>query len=393
MNFNFDKIIHRENSNSVKYDLRETFFKKRDVIPLWVADMDFETPIFIREAIKKRAEHPIYGYSIKPETYSEAIISWLEKRHHWAVKIAEIGFSPGVVPGFTLAILAYSLPGDQIVVQPPVYFPFFDAVKDTGRKLLNNQLLEKDNYYKIDFKDLEEKLRQEKTRLLLISSPHNPVGRVWSEAELNKMVEMCIKHNVLLLSDEIHADLVFNKHKHIPAALTAEHAKDSIITFMAPSKTFNLAGLSTSFLIIQNEYLKEKYESVLNTYHLRQGNIFGNEALEAAYNYGSDWLDQLIVYLQSNINFVSDFLEKEIPQISFQKPEATYLLWLNCKSLNMNDDELNNFFINDAGLGLNMGSSFGPGGSGYMRMNVACPHIQLETALKKLKQALEKKGF
>jgi len=393
MNYNFDKIISRENTHSVKYDLRKLKFQNEDVIPMWVADMDFETPEFVRNAIQKRAEHPIYGYSIKPDSYFKSIVNWLEKRHQWSVKQEEIAFSPGVVPGFTLAILAYSKPGDQVVVQPPVYFPFFSAVEDTRRKLLHNQLLEEDNHYRIDFEDLEEKLSQEKTRILLISSPHNPVGRVWSVGELNRMVELCIQYNVILLSDEIHADLVFKDYKHKPTAIVSEKAKNHCVTFMAPSKTFNMAGLSTSFLIIQNTKLKEKYDAVLNAYHLGMGNVFGNEGLEAAFKYGADWLDQLMVYLQANVDLVYDFLIKEFPQITMEKPEATYLLWLNCKSLNLTDEALNDFFINDAGLGLNQGSTFGLGGLGYMRMNIACPRSTVEKALLQLKKAKEKKGF
>jgi len=393
MNYNFDKIISRENTHSVKYDLRKLKFQNEDVIPMWVADMDFETPEFVRNAIQKRAENPIYGYSIKPDSYFKSIVNWLEKRHQWLVKQEEIAFSPGVVPGFTLAILAYSKPGDQVVVQPPVYFPFFSAVEDTGRKLLHNQLLEEDNHYRIDFEDLEDKLSHEKTRLLLISSPHNPVGRVWSDEELNKMIELCIKHNVILLSDEIHADLVFKPNKHLPTAIVSSKAKDHCVTFMAPSKTFNIAGLSTSFLIIQNDKLKEKYDQVLNAYHLGMGNVFGNEGLEAAFTHGADWLDQLMKYLQTNVDLVADFLKNEFPKITMQKPEATYLLWLNCKSLNLTDEALNEFFIQDAGLGLNQGITFGLGGSGFMRMNIACPRSTLEKALLQLKKAKEKKGF
>lgn len=393
MKYNFDKIISREHTHSVKYDLRKLKFENEDVIPMWVADMDFETPEFIRNAIQKRAEHPIYGYSIRPDSYFQSIVNWLEKRHQWSVKQEEIAFSPGVVPGFTLAILAYSKPDDQVVVQPPVYFPFFNAVEDTGRKLLHNQLIEEGNQYHIDFDDLEEKLSQEKTRILLISSPHNPVGRVWSVDELNQMVELCIQYNVILLSDEIHADLVFKKNKHTPTAIVSAEAKDHCVTFMAPSKTFNMAGLSTSFLIIQNEKLKEKYDEVLNAYHLGMGNVFGNEGLEAAFTYGADWLDQLMEYVQTNVDLVAEFLEKEIPQITMEKPEATYLLWLNCKSLNLTDEALNDFIINEAGLGLNQGSTFGLGGSGYMRMNIACPRSTVEKALFQLKKATQKKGF
>lgn len=386
--YNFDKIIKREHTNSVKYDLRKIYFKNEEVIPMWVADMDFETPDFIQNAVKKRADHPIYGYSIKPESYFQSIIDWLKIRHQWEIMKDDISFSPGVVPGFTLAILAYSKPGDQIVVQPPVYFPFFQAVMDNDRELLHNQLIERDNYYTIDFEDLEKKLSDPKTKILLSSSPHNPVGRVWTKEELQHMIDLCAKYQVILLSDEIHCDLVFKEHLHTPAATLSESAKNLTVTFMAPSKTFNMAGLSTSFLVIQNPELKKKYEEVLSAFHLGMGNVFGHVALEAAFQKGGEWLDQLMEYLSISADYVNDFLAKNIPEITYKKPQATYLLWLNCKSLHLSDEELQEFFINEAGLGLNNGSVFGAGGSGYMRMNIACPLETIKKALLQLEQAI-----
>lgn len=388
--YNFDKTIKREYTNSVKYDLRKHYFKQEDIIPMWVADMDFETPKFIRDAIEKRAAHPIYGYSIKPDSYFKSIIDWLHTRHQWDIQKEELSFSPGVVPGFTLAILAYSNPGDKVVIQPPVYFPFFQAVTDNKRELLYNQLLEKDNYYTIDFEDLETKLSDPKAKILLLSSPHNPVGRVWSKEELGKMTILCAKYDVVLLSDEIHCDLVFKEHEHTPAATTNEQAKELCVTFMAPSKTFNMAGLSTSFLIIQNEELKKKYEAVLNAFHLGLGNVFGNEALEAAFNGGLEWLNELMEYLSNSADYVKDFLDKNIPEITLRKPEATYLLWLNCKSLHLSDQELQDFLVNEAGLGLSNGSIFGASGSGYMRMNIACPLETTKRALHQLKEAISR---
>ncbi len=387
--YNFDEIIERENTDSIKYDLRQLFFNKKDVIPMWVADMDFETPGFIQEAVKARTEHPIYGYSIKPNSYYQSIIKWLKDEHQWDVKKDEISFSPGVVPGVALAVMAYTKPGDKIVIQQPVYFPFFSTVLDNGRQLLENDLIEKDNYYTIDFEDLEKKLSDSKAKVLLTSNPHNPVGRVWTEDELNKMLELCKKHDVLLLSDEIHSDLIFKGHKHIPAAKLSDDAKNRCITFMAPSKTFNMAGLSTSFLVIQNPELKKEFDNVVDAYHLGFGNVFGNVALEAAYTKGKPWLESLISYLQVNINLVDEFLKKEIPEITFTPPESTYLLWLNCKSLNMDDESLNEFFINQASLGLSKGIIFGQGGSGFMRMNVACPTSLVEKALNQLKTAID----
>ena len=384
----FDEIIIRENTNSVKYDLRQLYFRKKEVIPMWVADMDFPTPDFIQNAIKKRAEHPVYGYSIKPNSYFNSIINWMEQKHQWKIKKNEIAFSPGVVPGLVLSLMAFTNPGDKIVVQPPVYFPFFTSVIDNDRQLLHNELIEKNNEYSIDFEDLEKKLSDSKTSVLLISNPHNPVGRAWKQWELEKMLNLCKKHHVLLFSDEIHSDLVFPKYKHIVAANINEDAKNRCITFMAPSKTFNIAGLSTSFLVIQDAEKRRVYKKTLEAYHLGMGNIFGNEALEAAYNNGHSWLNYLMDYLQQNVDLVECFLKKNIPQITFTKPEATYLLWLNCKSLHLTDKKLQEFFIEKANLGLNSGDVFGLGGSGYMRMNIACPSSTLKTALNQLQEAI-----
>jgi len=388
--YNFDKIINRENSHSVKYDLRGEHFGKTDVIPMWVADMDFETPHFIRDAIKQRAEHPIYGYSIKPNSYYHSIKNWLQTEHQWEVNKNDICFSPGVVPGIALAITAFTEPEDQIMVQPPVYFPFFISVEENNRKLIHNQLIEENNNYNIDFKDLEVKLSDPKTKMLIISNPHNPVGRVWEKDELNKMVDLCHKHQVLILSDEIHSDLILHGHQHHVLANLSEKAKDISITFMAPSKTFNMAGLSTSFLVIQNQALNKQYVKTIEGYHLNIGNVFGNVALEAAYTHGKAWLNELISYLEQNIETVDVFLKEHLPQITFNKPQATYLLWLNCKELGWSDDELSEFFIQEASLGLNKGSIFGLGGSGYMRMNIACPLSTLTQALKQLERAISK---
>jgi len=388
----FNKIIKRENTDSVKYDLRKLYFRKEDVIPMWVADMDFETPDFIRDAVKKRANHPIYGYSIKPDSYYKAIIKWLKESYNWDVSKGEICFSPGVVPGLVLALMAFTKPGDKIVVQAPVYFPFFTSVLENGRQLLHNDLIEKDNYYSINFEDLEKKLSDPKTKVLMTSNPHNPVGRVWKHDELKQIANLCQKYDVLLFSDEIHSDLVFNNFKHIPAAAISEDAKQRSIVFMAPSKTFNMAGLSTSYLVIQNPDLRKEYKRIVEAYHLGLGNVFGTVALEAAYENGRPWLLDLISYLNKNVEIVDSFLKENIPEITFAKPEATYLLWLNCKALNLDDEKLNEFFIKEAGLGLNKGSIFGQGGSGFMRMNIACPASVVENALTLLKDAVKKRS-
>jgi len=389
MKYNFDEPIDRSHTHAVKYDVREAFFGKKDVIPLWVADMDFATPLSIQHAIQERAKHPIYGYTLKHPGYYKAIVGWLKNRHRWDVEAKNIAFSPGVVPGLALSILALTQPNDKIIVQTPVYFPFFSSITDNGRQMLINPLKEKDGYYEMDFADLESKIDKQ-TKMILLSSPHNPVGRVWKKEELQRLVDICVKHNIIIISDEIHADLVFKRHSHVSLASISEKAKMQTITFMAPSKTFNIAGLSTSFAVIENPELRNKYNAILNAYHLGGGNLFGHTATEAAYAEGEDWLNQMLAYTQENIRFVKDFFETNIPKLHFLEPEGTYLLWINFKALKMNDDELKDFLIQKAGIGLNAGTVFGENGSGYMRMNVACPRATLEKALNQLNAAIHK---
>jgi cystathionine beta-lyase len=387
MHYNFDQTIDRTNSNSIKYDVRENYFGKADVIPLWVADMDFATPECIRKAVSERAEHEIYGYSLKPDGYFTSIQNWLKKKHHWNIPKESIDFSPGVVPGLVLSILAYTQPGDKIIVQTPVYFPFFISIEGNDREMLINPLKENDGYYTMDFDDLKSKI-DSKTKMILLSSPHNPVGRVWKKDELEELVNICVENDIIILSDEIHADLVFAPNKHIPIASISEKAKQQTLTFMAPTKTFNMAGLSTSFVVIENETLQKKYKAILSSFHLFQGNVFGNVATEAAYTKGADWLKQMLTYTEQNIDFTADFFRKNLPLLKFFKPEGTYLLWIDFKALKMNDSELKEFMVHKAGIGLNQGIIFGENGSGYMRMNVACPRSILEKALIQLKTAV-----
>lgn len=387
MKYNFDKTIDRTTSNAVKYDLRKAYFGKADVIPLWVADMDFASPECIRNAVTERAKHEIYGYSLKPEGYNASIQKWLSKNHAWEIPKSSISFSPGVVPGLVLSIMAFTNPGDKIIVQTPVYFPFFISIEENEREMVINPLKETDGYYEMDFEDLKSKI-DSKTKMILLSSPHNPVGRVWKKEELEELVDICVANDILIVSDEIHSDLVFAPHKHIPIATVSEKAKQQTLTFMAPSKTFNIAGLSSSFVIIENEKLLKKYNAILDSFHLFLGNIFGTIATEAAYNHGKEWLEQMLEYTEENIDFVSSFFKKNIPQLHFIKPEGTYLLWIDFKALGMTDAELKEFLVHKAGIGLNSGNIFGENGSGFMRMNVACPRALLEKALNQLKDAV-----
>lgn len=388
MKYNFNQIIDRIDSQAVKYEVRKAYFGRKDIIPLWVADMDFATPKCVREAIIERANHEIYGYSVKPDSYFLAIQNWLKNRHKWEISKKHISFSPGVVPGLVLCIHAFTNPGDKIIIQTPVYFPFFSSIEENNREILLNPLKENKGYYEMDFDDLKSKI-DKKTKMILLSSPHNPVGRVWKKEELDELVDICSANNILIISDEIHSDLVFQASGHIPLASISEKAKQQTITFMAPSKTFNIAGLSTSFVIIENEILLKKYNQILNAFHLAGGNLFGIIATEAAYNKGSEWLDQLLQYIELNIDFVSEFFAQHLPMLKFKKPEGTYLLWIDFKALNFGDEELKDFLVHKAGIGLNAGTIFGENGSGFMRMNVACPRVLLEKALDQLKVAVD----
>lgn len=282
MKYNFDEIINRENTASVKYDLRKDIFEKEDVIPMWVADMDFKTPDFIIKAIKDRANHEVFGYSFRPESYFLSIVNWLKRRHNWGISEDWISFSPGIVPAVNMAILAFTEPNDKIIIQPPVYFPFFSAIKNNNRTIIENPLKLKNGRYCFDLNDLAKKLADAK--MLILSNPHNPGGSVWTKKELKRLGEMCLENNVLIMSDEIHADLVFKDFKFTPLASISKEIADSIVTFIAPSKTFNMAALSTSSVIASNKELKDKYDKVLDAIHVGLGNVFGTVASEAAYN-------------------------------------------------------------------------------------------------------------
>lgn len=386
MNYHFDEIIRRENTDCVKYDLRKAIFGTEDVIPMWVADMDFKSPDFIVRSLKERLNHEILGYSVRSQGFYDAVIDWFKKRHGVEINRNQITVSPGVVPALSMCVLAYSKPGDKIIIQPPVYHPFFDMVLNNGRQLVCNPLTFKDNRYFIDFDDLERKI-DSKTKMLFLSNPHNPVGRVWTLEELTRLSELCLKHNILILSDEIHSDLIFKPHTHIPILSVSEAIAQQSITAIAPSKTFNLAGLHTSVLIIPNQKLYSEYESVLDRLHIGSGNLFGNIALEAAYKHGEEWLEQLLDYLQGNLDFTRDFLKTHLPDIQLIEPEGTYLLWLGFRNMNLPQKELNDFLIHKAKVGFNDGVIFGEGGEGFQRMNIACPRSVIEKALNRIKDA------
>ena len=385
--WNFDEPAKREGTNCIKYDLREETFGVKDIIPMWVADMDFNAPDFIVDALQKRLDHNIYGYSVRPPEYFLSTIDWLQRRHHWNVNKEWISFCPGVVPALNFCTLAFTEPGDNIIVQPPVYFPFFSAVESHGRNLIFNNLKESDNKWTMDYDSLMSGIDR-KTRMIFISNPHNPVGRAWNPDELKKLADICLSNNILILSDEIHCDLALPGFIHTPVATLSEEIANITITCIAPSKTFNLAGLSTSSVIISNPVLRKSFNRVVENLHVGNGNIFGTTASIAAYSNGHQWLDSLLDYIDHNIDFVVDYCSKMIPEIVPVQPEATYMIWLDCRKFGMTGKELHNFFVNRAGVGMNEGSTFGPGGEGFMRMNVATTHQTVMKAMEQIERAV-----
>jgi cystathionine beta-lyase len=384
--YNFDKVVDRRNTDNVKYDYRKEYFGNAEVLPMWVADMDFETPEFIREAILKRAEHPIYGYSVRGEGYFNSIINWQKRRLNWEIEKDWIMFSPGVVPAFNFAVHAFTKPGDKILVQPPVYFPFFSAINNNHRVQVENQLVLKDGRYQIDFDDLRRKARDAK--MLFLCSPHNPVGRCWKKEELLEIANICLENEVILLSDEIHGDLILPGFKHIPTASLSKEIADITVTCIAPSKTFNIAGLDTSSVIISNQNLREKYQDFLKRIHINSGNLFGAIACEAGYTHGDQWLEELMQYIQKNYLKLKGALDK-FETLELMPLEATYLAWIDFRKTKMTDEFIKETLIHKANLGFSSGPVFGAGGEGFQRINLAAPSSLIDQAILKLNEHFE----
>jgi cystathionine beta-lyase len=385
--WNFDEPAGREGSDCIKYDRREETFGVKDVIPMWVADMDFNTPDFIVESLQKRLEHPIYGYSFRSPEYFQSMIRWIKSRHNWSVEKEWITFCPGIVPALNFCTLAFTQTGDNIIVQPPVYFPFFSAAESHGRNLIYNRLTESEGTWSMDFDSLARRI-DSKTKMIIISNPHNPVGRVWTPEELTRLADICLKHNIVIISDEIHCDLILPGFTHTPVASLSEEIAENTVTLIAPSKTFNIAGLSTSSVIIQNPVLRKSFNRIVENLHIGNGNIFGNMASIAAYSHGHEWLDSLLDYIDNNVEFVKNYCSKMIPEIIPVQPEATYMIWLDCRKLGMSGKDLQNFFVTKAGVGMNEGSTFGPGGEGFMRMNLGATHQTVMRAMEQIEKAI-----
>lgn len=388
----FDQKIDRNQTNCVKWDQRDTVFGHADLLPLWVADMDFAAPPAVIDALKNRARHPIYGYSYPPPEFYQAVLEWMQKRHGWKLEKEWLLVTPGVVPALSLAVLAFTNPGDRIIIQPPVYGPFFNVVEQNGRQPVLNPLKEENGRYTMDFAHLET-VADPSVKMLILCSPHNPVGRVWTPEELRWLGEFCLRHRILLVSDEIHSDLVYKNYTHTPIASLSTKLAPSTITCLAPSKTFNVAGLNTSIVVIPDQAKRDQFQKMKGALGMGMYNPFGLAAFTAAYQTGGPWLDQLILYLQGNLDYLLEFCAERIPLIKPVPPEGTFLVWLDCRRLPLSPQGLNEFLSREAKVGLNAGSAFGPGGEGYERINIACPRPLLTEALTRIEQAVNKLGL
>lgn len=381
--FNFDTYLDRRNTASVKWDGLVDSFGTANVLPLWVADMDFASPPEVTAALQARVEHPTFGYTFAGPRTREAVMGWLERKHRWKVDPDWIVFASGVVPSLAVAALAYTRPGDEVVIQSPVYPPFFDVIRANGRRVVNSRLLNVGGRYEIDWSDLEAKLKgagtDEGPRMMILCSPANPVGRVWTSAELARIVELCRLHHVVLVSDEIHADIVYPGHLHVPAG---------DVTLMSPAKTFNLQGMSTSFAVISDARLREAFVNIQSGLGISQLNTLGITALEAAYTHCDDWHEQLIAYLCANRDYLADRIASSTPGLSMAPLEGMYVCWIDCRQLGMSPDRLKTFFINHARVGVNDGRMFGPGGEGFVRVNIGCPRSTLADGLDRIEAAL-----
>ena len=386
MQYDFDQVIDRSKNLSAKYDERGKKFGREDVIPLWIADMDFKTAQPIIDALKRRAEEGIWGYTARPAGYFEAIRDWQSRRNGWAPDTSLMSFCLGVVQTLSAMIQLYTPQGGNVLIQTPVYGEFYDMAEFAGRRVIENQLVERDDRWTVDWADLEEKLRQ--ADLFLLCSPHNPVGIVWPEEDLRRMMELCLKCRVLVVSDEIHSDLIFHGKKHIPTASLSPEIAANVVTGISGTKTFNLAGLQASAVVFPNRHMKETFDRFWMNMDIHRNNAFSVTAMETAFREGEEWLEQLLPYLSENFDFVVNYCERHIPKIKTYAPDATYLMWLDCRALGLSNQELHDFMIEKARLGLNDGCAFGRSLNGFMRLNAACPRSVLERALHQLEAAV-----
>jgi len=386
--YNFDQAAERRGTLSYKWDQSQKLFGREDILPLWVADMDFEPPQEVVREIVRRAEQGVYGYTFRPPAYYEAVAGWLARRHDWTVQHNWITSSPGVVAALSLIVYAFTQPGDKVILQSPVYYPFYDVIRMNGRTVVDNLLLLQNDRYEIDFDTLERQAA-DGAKLLMLCSPHNPGGRVWTREELTRIGEISLKYGLLIVCDEIHQDLVYRPNKHVPLASISDDFANISFTCIATSKTFNLAGLQTSSVVIPNDELRRRYDYALKTFSLHMESYFGVSAVISGYTHGDEWLDQLMEYLQGNRDFLVDYIGKRLPEIRVMRPEATYLAWMDCRAISEDPAELKRLMYDEARVAFNEGSVFGDAGKGYLRVNMACPRARLAEALDRFAQAVE----
>lgn len=389
MTYNFDKIIDRTGSGDLKHSVLKERYGRDDLLPLWVADMDFETPDFITKALQQRLEHSLFGYTVVPDELWISIIQWIQEHHDWRVRREWLTYIPGIVKGIGMAINVFVKENEKVIIQPPVYHPFRLTPQGNGRQVVLNPLKElSDGSYEMDFEQLAE-VTDKQCRLLILSNPHNPAGICWSAETLRRLAHFCYERNIIVISDEIHSDMALFGNRHVPFATVSEEAAQISITFGAPSKTFNIAGIVSSYAIVPNPTLRRRFYSWLEANELNDPPIFAPIATIAAYNEGEEWRKQMLHYVEDNIRFVENYCREQLPKIKPLRPQASFLVWLDCRELGFYHDQLIDLFVNKAHLALNDGEMFGNGGQGFMRMNVGAPRAVLKQALQQLKEALK----
>lgn len=387
MKFNFDEIIDRSGTDAVKWDGMKEVWGRTDLIPLWVADMDFATAPFIMDAVRKRCENPVLGYTCKPDSYYNAIIRWVKSRYGLDVTKEMINYVPGIVPGIGMAMNAFTEKGDKVMIQPPVYHPFAWLTERNERTLVTCPLRWEGEMYRMDMAVFRERIKG--CKLFILCNPHNPGGVVWQEEELQEVARICHDEGVLVFSDEIHADLTLPPYRHRPFAMISEEARMNSVTFMSPSKAFNMPGLSASHAIIPNPELRARFRKFMDACELDLGHAFAFLAVEAAYSNGTEWLEQCLAYIQGNVDYMDEYLKANAPKIKVVRPQASYLVWLDCREMGMTQEDLNRFFVEKARLALNDGAMFGKEGEGFMRFNAGCPRSVIERAMKQLVEAYQ----
>lgn len=386
MKYNFDEIIERRGTNSVKWDGVKNIWGRDDLLPMWVADMDFRTPPFVMNALRERLEHEVLGYTFACEEWYTSICTWLHNRHQWDINREMLTFVPGIVRGQAFALQCFTNPGDKVMVMTPVYHPFFLVTERMGREVVYSPLELRDGQYHIDFDRFQKDIQG--CKVLILCNPHNPGGRVWTVEELKEIAAICHNSGTFVISDEIHADLTLPPYKHHPFATVSEEAADNSLVFMAPSKAFNMPGLGSSYAITVNETIRERFQTFMEAGEFSEGHLLAYIGAAAAYQHGAEWLEQMLAYIEGNIDFTENYLKEHIPGISMIRPQASYLVFLDCRKLGLNQEALTRLFAEKAHLALNDGTMFGKPGEGFMRLNIGCPRSVLEQALQQLRDAV-----